>query len=159
MAWFGKKNNLLRDLSSDDVQKRNQAARELFALGEEGAESLLTVLGGKDISAKKIAVQILIKLETKAVSVIQANFAQAPLSQQKEMIAVLGEMKNKAAHQMLFNLLKHKQYKIRIFTLQALSNHKDEETIRQTLTMLNDEDPDVRIAAIYTTAGFRVPKT
>lgn len=159
MAWFGKKNSLLRDLGSDDAKKRNQAARELFALGAEEAESLLTVLDEQDGNAKKLAAQILVKLESKAIPVIQANFAQASLSQQKEMTAVLGRMKNKAAHQMLLNLLKHKQYTIRIFALQALSNHTDEETIRQVLTMLSDEDPDVRIAAIYTIASFRAPQT
>lgn len=159
MAWFGKKNSLLRDLGSDDSKKRNQAARELFALGEEGAESLLTVFAKEDENAKKIAAQILIKLDGKAIPVIQAAFREAPLEQKKEMISVLGGMKDNDARQMLFNLLKHKQYKVRIFTLQALSNHADEETIRQVLAALSDEDPDVRIAAIYTLGSFRAPQT
>jgi len=161
MAWFSKDTtkNLIRALRSQDTKKRNQAAHALLETGEDAASVLLPILEEQDNQTRKLAAQILVGLNEKAIPSIRAQFGKASLELQEEMIAVLGNMKNNAAREMLFDLLKHKNYRVRIFTLQTLTKHASEETIRQVLAALSDEDPDVRIAAVYALETFRAPKT
>ena len=162
MALFsGKKNTkaLLRALSDVEKNKRNQAARNFLALGEEGAETLVAALGSQDQNLHNISAQILVRLGGKAIPALHKAFTKTSLSHQDEIGKVLGELKKVESLQILFTLLKDENYEKQVIAARTLGEIANSEAIPYLLLVLSDSDPDVRIAAVRALAKFRAPQT
>ena len=165
MAWLsGKKqqvkiNQLLRTLNDNDVNKRNQAARKLLAMGEASAESLVSTLNSQEPRQRELVGQILVRLGTKATPALNNAMKTAPFSTQKEIVPILGRMKNQEALDILFAISKSENYKLQILAIEALEKTKNPQAVPHLLIALNDADPDVRISAVITLGKFRDAKT
>ena len=165
MAWLSDKkeqviiNQLLGMLNNNSLRNRNQAAREFVKLGEVGAQSLVSALESPEPRQRELARRILIRLDTKATSALSASMQTAPVPIQKEIILILGQMKNNKALENLFEILKGENYKLRILAAEALAENGDSQAIPHLLVALGDSDPDVRIAAVIALGTFRDPET
>ncbi len=165
MAWLSDKkeqviiNQLLGMLNNNSLRNRNQAAREFVKLGEVGAQSLVSALESPEPRQRELARRILIRLDTKATSALSASMQTAPVPIQKEIILILGQMKNNKALENLFEILKGENYKLRILAAEALAENGDSQAIPHLLVALGDSDPDVRIAAVVALGTFRDPET
>ncbi len=165
MAWLSDKkqqvkiNQLLRTLSDSDTNKHNQAARELLAMGEAGAESLVSTLNSQEPRQRELVAQILVRLGKKAIPALNNAMKNAPFSIQKETVPILGRMKNQEALNNLFVISKNENYKLQILAIESLGKAKNRQAVPHLLVALNDADPDVRIAAVIVLGKFRDPRT
>jgi len=162
MAWFSdKKSNrgLLKALSSNDKNKRDQAAREFLQLGEEGAEDLISVLGSQNQDLRGLSARILIKLDAQALPALTAAIKDSPLEIKEEIFKIMGEIKSQATVKILFSTLKGKDFKVQILAAKSLGEIGDPQAIPQLLVAISDADPDVRIAAATALGKFRDPQT
>ncbi|HIE24921.1 MAG TPA: HEAT repeat domain-containing protein, partial [Anaerolineales bacterium] len=165
MAWLSDKkaqvkiNQLLRMLNDRDLKKQNQAAREFLTLGKTGSESLVSALGSQEPRQREMASRILVRLGTKAIPALNSAMQNASFSIQKEIIPILGQMKNQEALSSLFKMVKNENYKLQILAIKALGKIGDPQAVPHLLTTLNDADPDVRIAAVITLGKFHDPKS
>ncbi len=162
MAWFSEKKNtriLLKALNSSDPKKRNRAAREFLKLGEEGAESLVSALGSQDANLREITARIFIRLNKQALPALNAALQNAPFAVQKEAAAILGQIKSPDSLEILFEILKEKDYKRQVLAAKTLGEIGDATAIPRLLVALSDSDPDVRIAVVTALGKFHAPQT
>ncbi|MBT3336394.1 MAG: HEAT repeat domain-containing protein [Anaerolineae bacterium] len=165
MAWFSdKKQNmdvkrLIGMLRNSDANKRNNAARQLIALGADSAPGLVAALGGKDQALSTFVPQILVRIGVDAIPALSEAIRAREASNQIQAATVLGEIGNSAALPILLQILPSKNYKVQVATALALGKINDKSVMPQLLNTLSDNDPDVRIAVARAIAGFRLPKT
>lgn len=162
MAWFSNKKNsriLLKALSSNDINKRDQAARELLQMGEEGAEILISALGSQDPKLRGWSTQILVKLDTQALPALTAAIKDSSPAINQEIFNILGKIKGKDSFDILIATLKGENFKKQILAAKTLGEIGDPQAMPQLLVALSDADPDVRIAAATALGKFRAPQT
>jgi HEAT repeat protein len=165
MAWFSdKKQNmdvkrLIGMLRNSDASKRNNAARQLIALGADSAPGLVAALGGKDQALRTFVPQILARIGVDAIPVLIEAIRSEEAPIQIEAANVLGEIGDSAAMPVLLEILPSQNYKVQVAAATALGKIGDESVIPQLLNTLSDEDPDVRIAVAIAIGKFKIPHT
>jgi len=103
MAWFAdKKQNLdvkrlIGMLRESDTAKRNDAARQLIALGADAAPGLVTALESKDPALSKFVPQILIRIGVAAIPALTEAIQTGEPSQQIHAVTMFGEIGNSSS--------------------------------------------------------------
>ena len=162
MVWFSEKNNikaLLKALSNEDKNKRNQAAREFLTLGADGAEDLVLALGSQEANLSEMAARILFRLDAQALPALNAALQNASLALQEEVAKILGQLKSATSLEILFSLLKDENYKKRILAVRTLGEIGHPDSASYLLVALADSDPDVRSAAVTALGKIGAPQT
>ena len=165
MAWFSdKKQNLdvkrlIGMLRDSDSAKRNDAARQLIALGADAAPGLVAALGSKDPALNKFAPQILVRIGVAAIPALTEAIQTGEPSQKIRAATALGEIGHTSALPILLQILPSKHYKVQVAAALALGKIGDASVIPQLLNTLSDNDPDVRAAVAQAIGSFKDPAT
>ena len=165
MAWLADKKQsldvkkLIGMLRESDIAKRNEAARQLIALGADAAPGLVTALGSKDPALGKFVPQILVRIDVPAIPALTEAIRSGEPTSQVHAATVLGEIGDSSALPILLQILPSKNYKVQVAAALALGKIGDTSVMPQLLNTLSDEDPDVRIAAAQAVGGFKAPVT
>ena len=165
MAWFANKKQsldvkrLIGMLRESDSAKRNDAARQLIALGADAAPGLVTALGNNDPALGKFVPQILVRIGVPAIPALTEAIRSGEPLLQIHAATVLGEIGNSSALPVLLQIFPSKNYKVQVAAALALGKIGDASVMPQLLNTLSDEDPDVRIAVAQAISGFKDPAT
>ncbi len=165
MAWFAdKKQNLnvkrlIGMLCEGDTSKRNNAARQLIALGADAAPGLVAALGSKDQALRTVVPQVIARIGVDAIPMLSELIRSGETSIQIQAATILGEIGDPAALPVLLQILPSKHYKVQVAAALALGKIGDKNILPQLLNTLSDDDPDVRIAVAQAIGKFRVPHT
>ncbi len=154
MALFsGKKNtkSLLKILAGADVQKRNQAARELLEMGADAAGDLVLALGSKDANLRGLSAQLLARIGRDALPALNGALPKAPKA--------LGAQGNPECLPNLLISLSDADPDVRIEALKALGKFRAPQTYPNLCDLLNDPEINVRIAAAQTLQEIGDPTT
>lgn len=165
MAWFSDKKDereirrLIGMLRESDTAKRNDAARQLLALGANAASGLVAALGSNDPALGKFVPQILVRMGAVAIPALTEGIRSGDPSIQVQAAVLLGEINDRSVLPILLKILASKNYKVQVAAAQVLGKIGDASVMPHLLKTLNDEDPDVRIAVVQAIGAFNDPET
>ena len=131
MAWLSdKKQNLdvkrlIGMLRESDISKRNDAARQLIALGADSTPGLVAALGNNDPALGKFVPQILVRIGSAAIPTLTEAIRAGNATIQIHAAKVLGEIGNSAALPILLQILPSKDYKVQVAAALALGKIGD----------------------------------
>lgn len=165
MAWFADKKQdldikrLIGMLRESETSKRNNAARQLIALGANAAPGLVSALESSDPALGTFVPQILIRIGVDAIPALTEAIRTGNASTQIKAAALLGEIGDTVALPVLLKILPDKNYKVQAAAARALGKIGDARALPYLLKTLSDADPDVRIATAQAVGQFKDPAT
>ena len=162
MNWFtgSSKQNEAKKLIAllTDSNRRDSAARELIALGEDSVAPLLSALASQDADLIPLYEQILARIPSATPELIQQLKTAHPLVRGR-IAEVFFINKERAAIPALLEALKGEYFTVRSRAAVALANMDDPRVIPYLLPLLKDKEDEVRNAACFSIAKFRDPAT
>jgi HEAT repeat protein len=161
MDWLtggrqGEAKRLITQLS--DINKRDQAARDLIGLGTEAVPSLLEALQTKDQNLLQIYQQILARIPSASPSLISVLSTAHPVIRAR-VVDIFSIRKDKTAVPVLLDTLQGEYYTIRARAALALGRIGEPKAVQPLLSLLKDPENDVRIAACLALGLFKNPST
>ncbi len=165
MAWFADKKQeldvkrLIGMLRESDASKRNNAARQLIAIGANAAPGLVAALRSKDPVLHKFVPQILVRIGADAIPVLTKAIQTGDATSQILAADILGEIGDAVALPVLLQILPSEHYKVQVAAALALGKIGDKRGLPQLMNTLSDADPDVRIAVAQAIGQFKEPAT
>ena len=161
MNWLtggrqGEINRLIIQLA--DATKRDSAARELIGIGADAVPALIDALQTKDQSLLLIYEQILARIPSASVSLIEILRSAHPILRARAA-DVFAISRDASALPALLESLSGEYYTVRARAALALGRIGDTKTIQPLLKLLKDSEHEVRIAACLALGLFKDPST
>jgi HEAT repeat protein len=141
-----------------DSDKRDSAARELIAMGEDAVPPLIAALQSQDANLVPFYEQILARIPSSTPALINQLKTAHPIVRGRAA-EVFFYSKDRAAIPALLEALKGEYFTVRARAAISLANMDDPRAIPHLLPLLKDQEDEVRRAACFSVARFCDPTT
>lgn len=141
-----------------DPARRDAAAQELIALGDDAVPALISALQGEDANLVALCEQVLARIPSATPQLIQQLKTAHPIVRARAAETFYFS-RDKVAIPALMEALRGEFFTVRARAAMALSNMGDARVIPHLLPLLKDREDEVRGYACMAIAKFNDPAT